>query len=445
MGKRFQAVKGMRDFPPGSLEIRENIIRTIEDIFKKYGYYKWDGPALEYWETLIRKSGPEVEKEIYVFKDKGGRKVGLRFELTASLARIIASNPNLKLPIKAYSVGKVWRYENPQRGRYREFLQMDADIFGSLSILCEVELLLMATNILNTLGFKDFYILLNNREILESVVKQAGISEQKKLNVFRALDKLSRVGYEGVRNEFIERGLAESEFERFMELIITENNINNFEKIENMKRLLKDDKKAVVGLDKLKKIVEYYSECSDAENIKIDFSLVRGLDYYTGPVFEIKIKNKEEYGSIVGGGRYDELVKLFGGKPTPAVGLSFGIERIIDIIENDNNLRAMHETKPPMVYVISLGEKYVKYALKLSEILRREGIQADFDLMGRNYRKQLQYANEMQYSFVLFVGENEIKSNKYTLKDMSTGIQEKLPISEVIEKLKLKLKEVNHL
>lgn len=434
MKKKFQAVKGTRDFLPGTLDIRENVIRTIEKIFKIYGYRKWDGPALEYWDTLIRKSGSEVEKEIYVFEDKGGRKLGLRFELTASLARMIA-NSLLKMPIKAYSVGKVWRYENPQRGRYREFLQMDADIFGSSSVLCEIELLTMATNVFEELGFNNFYILLNNRKILEAQVECSGIPQNKKFEVFRALDKLNKIGYNGVKEEFIKRGLSELDFEKFMSYITFKKD-KNLEKIKTMKKLLKNNPKGLEGLNELNKIIKYSEITGISGKIQIDFSLARGLDYYTGPIYEIKIRGKEKYGSIAGGGRYDELVALYGGRLTPAVGISFGIERIIDIIEKNEELKKRYQETPCVVYIVNFGKEYINHVLKIAECLRKEKIPTDFDLLNRNYLKQLQYAAENEVPFVLFIGDEEIKTELYTIKNMKTGVQEKLTLDQIIKKLK---------
>jgi len=385
-------------------------------------------------ETLTRKSGEEVMNEIYIFRDKSKRKLGLRFELTASIARMIANNPTLKQPIKGYSVGKVWRYENPQQGRYREFLQMDADIFGSGSMLCEVELLNMAKEILESIGFTDFYIQLNNRKILEALVRCAGIPEGKKLDVFRALDKLNKIGFEGVKQEFLNRGLSYEDYENFMDYILTKG--TNYQKIDEMKNLLKKDKLGIEGINELSYILEFAKDVSLDQRIIIDYTLVRGLDYYTGPIYEIKIKKGEQVGSISGGGRYDQLIELFGGKPTPAVGISFGIERIIDLIENDTILSKRYKGNPPLVFVIYMGPELINQAFKIVETIRKERVSADMDLMGRSFKKQIQYANKKGYPYVLFVGENEIRNNIYRLKNMKTGEQIDIKIEELVNKLK---------
>lgn len=435
MKEKFDAPKGTKDFLPGYMEVRSSIISKIEKIFRRYGFYEWDGPAFEYLNTLTRKSGEEVKDEIYVFKDKGGRELGLRFELTASIARMIANNPHLKKPVKGYSIGKVWRYENPQKGRYREFLQMDADIFGSGSMFCEVELLNMGKQILEEIGFKDkeYYIRLNNRKVLEAQVRCSGVCEEKKMDIFRALDKMDKIGYEGVKKEFLNKGLSVEDFEGFMSYIISDG--SNREKIEEMCNLLKGDEKGMEGLNELSHILKITDEIG-LSDILVDYTLARGLDYYTGPIYEIKIKKGEEVGSIAGGGRYDQLVELFGGNPTPAVGISFGIERIIDIIEKDRFLSKVFKIKAPIVFVVYIEAEFFNHAFKIVENIRKEGISADIDLTMRPFKKQLKYANERGYPYVLFVGEEEIRTKRYGLKDMESGEQVSLKFEEVIEKLK---------
>lgn len=434
MSERLTGPKGTRDFLPGFMEVRKTIVEIIETIFKIYGFYEWDGPAFEYLQTLTRKSGQEVANEIYVFKDKSGRELGLRFELTASIARMIANNPSLKKPIKGYSIGKVWRYENPQQGRYREFLQMDADIFGSGSMFCEVELLGMAKNILNRIGFNEYRIHLNNRKVLESQVRCAGISEGKKLDVFRALDKLNKIGYKGVNQEFVNRGLSGEDYENFMGYMITDG--TNNQKIKNMNDLLKRDEKGIEGLSEISEILKYAKEISLDKEIVVDYTLVRGLDYYTGPIYEIRIAEGEEVGSISGGGRYDQLIEVFGGRPTPAVGISFGIERIMDLIEKTPHLSKEYQDKPPTLFVVCVSPGLVKDAFKITENIRREGISVDIDLTVRSLSKQLQYANERGYPYVLFFGEEEAKNKRYGLKNMESGEQKSLELDDIIMRLK---------
>jgi histidyl-tRNA synthetase len=309
---------------------------------------------------------------------------------------------------------------------------MDADIFGSASILCEVELLDMAKSVLENIGFTDFYIHLNNRKILDAQVRCAGISEKKKTDVFRALDKLSKIGYEGVRQEFLNRGLSDSEFEKFMSYIIE--NGTNSQKLDEMRNLLENDVAGVAGVAELFHVLELAKNVSLDEKIIVDYTLVRGLDYYTGPIFEIKIKG-QEIGSVVGGGRYDQLIELFGGGATPAVGISFGIERIIDLIEKNATLLEKYQGNPPLVYILFVGQKALNKALNILQTLRRSGVPADIDLMGRSFDKQMRYANGKGYPYLLIVGEREIERDMYGLKDMKTGKQLDLTVDAVIREV----------
>lgn len=430
----YTGPKGTRDFLPGEMEIRVNVITKIQEVFKKYGFYMWDGPAFEHLETFTRKSGETVSDEVYVFKDKGGRDLALRFELTTSLARLIASNPKLLFPIKAYSYGKVWRYENPQKGRYREFLQMDADIFGSSHMVCELELLNMANEILQSIGFDNYYMNINNRKILEGLIRLAEISDDWKNDVLRSFDKLLKIGLEGVKDELRTKGLSGATFDNFMKNIITEG--SNEEKIKHMKNVLKDDPKGLEGVNELEFIVNLSNKSDLGKKIQIDYTLVRGLDYYTGPIFEIKIKDSETFGSISGGGRYDKLVGTYGSQDVPAVGLSFGIERIIDIISNNPNLAEKFEKKPPKIMVVLIKDNLLEHALDLLHKIRDANISADIDVSMRPLKRQMEYANKMGYPYIIVVGAKEVESKQFNLKNMKTGEETPLSIEQIIYKLK---------
>lgn len=433
MAIKFSAPKGTRDFPPGTLGIRNKIIHEIESIFHLYGYEMWDGPAFEYLETLTAKSGEEIQKEIYTFQDKAGRDLGLRFELTTTLARLVASNPDLKKPVKGYSYGKVWRYENTQQGRYREFLQMDADIFGSESTVCEAELLDMAQNVLHRLGFHQYYVKLNSRKVLNSIVRCCKIADDQKQNVFRAVDKLDKIGAKGVLEEFIHRGLTEDEFNRVMGFIQMQG--TNEEKIAKMRQLFAEDEDGLKGLQELEEIVSYFKDSPLSERIQLDYTLIRGFDYYTGPIYEIRIVNGEQVGSISGGGRYDRLIEIFGGAPTPAVGISFGIERLIDLISKDPVLSAKYKSDKPSVFVLYMDAQLISKAYSITNQFRQAGISADLDLTIRSFRKQMQYADKKEYTYVVMVGENELTSGEFVLKNMKTGEQETLRLEDMIRKL----------
>ncbi len=428
--KELNGPKGTRDFLPGEMEVRKKVIRIIEETFEKANFKKWEGPAIEHLEILTKKSGPEIEKEIYSFEDKGGRKLGLRFELTCQLARIIAAHPELKKPVKAYSFGKVWRYENPQQGRYREFMQMDIDIFGSESMMCEVELLSIASSALTKLGLKDFTIFLNNRKILQGSLEEIGIQKEDIPAVIRILDKLNKIGETGVKKEFAENGFSEDIFEKIKSILPIDEQ-DNLKKLELLEKTAKNNL-VLEGVNELKEILDLSKELEFYNKIIVDLTLARGLDYYTGPIFEIKLNNFKEMGSINGGGRYDSLIELFSGQRTPAVGISFGIERIIDIINNSEELKKNIVGKEQKVLVCYFNESQIKDCLKVVNVLRKRGITTDIDLMKRSLKKQLKLANDQGFSKVVFLEEN----GKVSIKDLSSGEQVSLDLDEAIKSLK---------
>jgi histidyl-tRNA synthetase len=424
---KLQTPKGTRDFLPKDMLLRRKVTDILASIYRIFGFQEWDGPAFEYLETLSRKGGELVANEIYSFEDKSKRKLGLRFELTTSIARIIANNPNIKKPLKVFNIGKVWRYERPQTGRFREFLQSDTDIFGSSSMTCEIDLFLMSVAALKRIDLGEYVILLNNRKILEAQLRIAGVSLDQQVDALRALDKLSKIGKDGVRDEFEKRGINQEKFNKVIAFIDLDG--DNIQRLRKTKELLKTDNVGIEGVEELEKILELSKSVGLSDSIVIDLSLVRGLDYYTGPIFEIRSKERPEVGSFAGGGRYDNLIQLFGGQPTPAVGISFGVERLIEIVSSDKKLeKSFSEVK---VFVGNVSPETLAIAMKVAQQLREAGISAEFDLFGRNLSKQLAHvnANQIPYCFVIF-SEKEQK-----LKEMTTGKEEILSVDEVIKKI----------
>src|SRR5579859_4894566 len=322
---KFETPKGTRDFLPDEMRARQLVFERLRRFFELYGFDELDTPAFEYLEVLTLKSGPGAENEIYSFEDKGGRKLGLRFDLTSSTGRVVASHPELPRPLYRYQIGKVWRYDRPQAGRYREFYQADADILGSYSTDCEVDLLLMATEVLRGFDLPEYQLVVNNRKILEAQVRVSGIPPEKKPDALRALDKLHKIGKDGVRDEFVKSGLTTSEFERFFATIVVETLAQAEEKVDA-------DEAGRAGVAELRELFAKAERLGFADRLAFDWTLVRGLDYYTGPIFEARAKTESGFGSFGGGGRYDDLVALYGGQPQGAVGISFGVERLIGLI-----------------------------------------------------------------------------------------------------------------
>jgi histidyl-tRNA synthetase len=407
---KFGRPRGTRDFLPPEMRVRRSILDKVRQVFELHGFEEMDTPAMELWEVLSTKGGDEVERQIYKFQDKGERWLGLRFDLTVPLARVVAGTPDLAKPFKRYNISKVWRYEEPQSGRFREFLQADIDIVGSSRMEADMECVSTAVGTLRKLGLEDFEVKMNNRKLLEGMVESLGIKEQFKNNVFRALDKLEKVGEGGVVKDLTEIGLDEETAEK----IIGFTRLKGEEAIEYANRQFGSSKMTLAGVAELRRLAEL-SDSFGLSNLYIDFSLVRGLDYYTGPVFEVKAGGVQ-VGSVAGGGRYDCLIEKFGGPPTPATGMSLGIERLYEVLFE----KVRNEIKSTRieVFVANVNEGVALDAIRLSRELLRRGVAAEPDLMGRKLGRQLEYANNKGIPYVLVVGPNELKTEKFKLKDM---------------------------
>ncbi|MEM5812333.1 MAG: histidine--tRNA ligase [Candidatus Aenigmatarchaeota archaeon] len=428
----MQPPKGTRDFLPEQMRRRQQVVDTARKVFERFGFEPMDTPAIESWELLSRKGGggEDIKKEIYYFKDKGDREIGLRFDLTAPMARVIASNPQLPKPFKRYQIGPVWRYDNPQAGRYREFWQADADIIGSEKMDCEAECLAVAVTIIEALGFRDFAIRLNNRKVLNGIMEMFDIPKETREEVFRSLDKIEKIGTRSVTNELRKAGLNETKIRKLMEIVKERGSPSTVLKTESRK--FGNYSLVSEGISELEQIVEKCRSYGIERKIIIDLSLVRGLDYYTGPIFEISVRTKKEIGSIAGGGRYDNLVETYGGRWTPAVGISLGVERICEIMDSEGMM--VPETRTN-VFVAIADERFRDKAVEIAQSLRAGGINTNIDLTGRPLKKQLDYADSLKIPYVIFVGEREIKSGKFVLRDMNKRKQGEFTLEKIIKML----------
>ncbi|MCX6777718.1 MAG: histidine--tRNA ligase [Candidatus Micrarchaeota archaeon] len=404
--------RGMRDFPPAEMARRKEVVAKVESVFASFGYAPFDTPALESIELLRAKCGSDVEKQIF---ETG--KLGLRFDLTVPLARFVASNPSLPKPFKRYAIGPVWRREEPQKGRFREFLQADIDIAGGARVECDAELLACSDAALRGLGFREFEILVNNRKVLDEIAGKIGIENVSQ--VFRSVDKLQKIGEEGVIGEMMGKGIEEKKAKNLLEAISFEG------KNEKILEMLEKNY-ACEGVEELKRLLELCGAYGMG-NVKIKLSLARGLDYYTGPVFEIYAGGG--VGSIGGGGRYDRMIDELGGVPTPMTGISLGIERIMELIGGEK------AEARPSVFVACVKSEFYPYAISVARELRNSGVTTQTDLMGRNLRKQFEYANSLGISFVAVVGEKEKKGGKLNLRDMASGKESLVSVAEAVKKI----------
>lgn len=408
--------KGMRDFLPEEMIARNEVFQKLESVYRSYGYLPLETPAMEYMDTLRAKAGGEVEGEIFTLE---GRELALRFDLTVPLARVAATNSFPK-PFKRYCISRVWRKEEPQRGRFREFWQSDIDIIGSKSPRCEAELLAVARSVMLAFGFPKPKIFINNRKILDALAEKLGVVG-KKAEMFRLLDKWDKIGEEAVVTE-LRKVIGSKETEELFKSIKV--------KGDNESRLKAAEKLSKEGADELRSIVAL----CDFE-VEVDLSLVRGLGYYTGPVFEIKLA--ENMGTIAGGGRYDNLLSVYG-QSDFAAGISIGVERLVTLMAERQDGAGGKQKTYTKVFIASVKPEFFGYADEVANRLRAAGVSTETDLNERNLRKQMDYANSLSIPYLIVVGEKEQKAKMVTLKDMKTGKEECVPVNKAIETLQVR-------
>jgi len=405
---KSQTLKGFRDFLPGDARKRDYVINTLKKVFSSYGFEPLETPALEYIETLLGKYGEEADKLIYRFQDRGEREVGLRYDLTVPLARVIASNPNIPLPFKRYQIQTVWRADKPQSGRFREFTQCDADIVGSKSLLADAEVIQMSAITLEKLGFKKYKISINDRWVLFKNLSQfAQLENKDKLSICRTLDKIKKIG----KNE-----------------VIKELKAKGFKQVEEIIKLIsKSQKSKDLGL-----IFTYLKKSGlDEKQLVFDPFLTRGLDYYTNMIFEIDIENYQG-GSIAGGGRYDTLIGFSAEKYLPAVGFSFGIDRLIEAMEKQGLFKKI-SLSSSQILVTVFSQEYLEKSIELSKILRQKNLSVEVYLNEDKLDKQIKYADKKGTQYVIILGPDEVKKKTVTIKDLTTGRQTTIALNKINE------------
>lgn len=408
---------------------RNWVMDQIRAVFQIYGYGPMSTPAFESWDLLKKKSGEDAVNQIYYFKDKSDRELGLRFEWTASLARVVATHRELPKPFKRYAIGPVWRYERPSDMRWREFWQADVDVVGVADPIADTEVLAVAVDSLRAIGFKGFKIRLNDRRLLEALVEISGLPKERYIEAFRAIDKRGKIGDKGVLEELDKISDSKESSQKLLDLTSIKGAPS--EVISKARELVEGIKKGLDACEALSSIVEYAEGYGITGDIVVDLGLARGLDYYTGPVFEVYAEGFENEGSIAGGGRYDELIEIFGGEPTPMTGVSLGLDRLVALLVRTGVFEGLNLA--PRVYVVSASESVRPKAIEVTQQLRRAGVSTDMDLLSRGMRKQLDNANTKGVSKVVIVGERELAEGCVAVRDMSTAEQKKVKIEELLE------------
>lgn len=419
---RPQTLKGFRDFLPQEARKRQFVINALKKVFESYGFEPLETPALEYEEILLGKYGDEGDKLMYRFEDNGKRRVALRYDQTVPLARVVAQYAQeLPMPFKRYQIQNVWRAENTQKGRYREFLQCDIDTVGTTSPLADAEIIEIASTALKTLGFKNFKIYVGDRKLLFEKIKAAGVKDDLSLRVIREIDKIDKIGWQALEKNLILLGLSKDIAAKLdAQLSITQ----YFEQAPYLNTIIESAKK--LGVDSNSIIQRLY--------------LARGLDYYTGTIFEIGIEGYSA-GSVCGGGRYDNLIGLFAGKPIPAVGCSFGFDRLMEAMEELNLFPTNLQTTQVLVTIFPASpqggsEDLKQKSIGISTALSSAGVSAELYLdENAKMEKQLKYADQKGIPFVIIIGPDEAKNNTVTLRNMKTREQEIILQKDLASKL----------
>lgn len=424
-------LKGFRDFLPEKQIPRQKMIETIKASYETFGFEPLETPVLEYAETLVGKYGDEGDKLMYRFKDNGDRDVAMRYDLTIPLARVVAMNGELKKPFKRYQISPVWRADNTQKGRFREFYQCDADIVGSTSTLADAEILALSATTLKKLGVNDFIIRVNSREIISDFYKSIGLSPAQQTSAIRAVDKVDKVGKEGVREELMNAGIDANAIERIVSFADTSVDfVNNSRDVATLIEAFPMLQKA---LSELIVILDSASKLSPDTRFIIDFSIARGLDYYTGIIFETNLTSISGFGAICAGGRYDNLVGIFSNKKVPAVGMSIGLDRLYSALEE---LKLITEVKTTArVLVVNFEESLVNEYLALVSKLREANINTMLYFETADLKKQLSYASDKGIKYALIYGANEAKENIVVIKNLEQGTQEKVEFAKVVASL----------
>jgi len=445
--------KGTRDFSPEIMVKRNYIFDTIRSVYARYGYMPLETPAMETLQTLLGKYGEEGDKLLFKVLNSGDfmQKIpqevlqeknsialstqlsekGLRYDLTVPLARYVVQYRNeITFPFKRYQIQPVWRADRPQKGRYREFYQCDADVVGSDSLLNEVELIQIIGEVFGRLNI-PVTVKLNNRKILSGIAEVIGQAE-KIIDITVAIDKLDKIGLENVNKELAEKGIPEDAIATLQPIILLEG--ENNAKLETLKQILKNSEIGMKGIEETERIFAYLEALKSEVNTELDLTLARGLNYYTGAIIEVKANNVS-MGSICGGGRYDNLTGIFGMPDTSGVGISFGADRIYDVMDEAGLFPDLRGVSTQLLF-INFGEKEEAFCLPLLSKAREAGINSEIYPSSAKMKKQMTYANNQQIPFVILAGEDEINSNKVTLKDMVSGEQSTVPFVDAVNIIK---------
>lgn len=453
MAKKPSIPKGTRDFSPSEVAKRNYIFTTIKEVFETYGFQPIETPSFENSETLLGKYGEEGDRLIFKILNSGDflskvkddalaskdslrvsskiSEKALRYDLTVPFARYVVQHQNdIEFPFKRYQMQPVWRADRPQKGRFREFYQCDADVVGSKGLWQEVEFVQLYDAVFTKLKLVDTTIKLNNRKILAGIAEIIGAGD-KLIDFTVALDKLDKIGAEGVANEMIEKGIPQNAIDKIKPLFNFKG--SNTEKLDELEQLLQSSKEGLKGVSDLRFVIENVEKLGlQSAKMIIDVTLARGLNYYTGAIYEVSAPETVNIGSIGGGGRYDDLTGIFGLKDMSGIGISFGLDRIYLVLEELNLFEEVKLPKPTLLFV-NYGDKEAAYCMEALVQLRKNNVKSELYPDSAKMKKQMNYANKRDIPFVVIAGSSEMENNTFTLKNMKTGEQKSLSLHELLK------------
>jgi histidyl-tRNA synthetase len=421
-----QTLRGFRDFLPDQMMAREQLIETARGVYRSYGFAPIDTPALEYAEVLLGKGGEESDKQVFRFTDQGDRDVAMRFDLTVPLARFAAAHAQeLGTPFRRYHIGPVWRGERPARGRYREFMQCDFDTIGTSSNTADIETLFVINDLMEQIGIERFTIRVNNRKVLNGLLQKIDVQDHA-VGILRCLDKLDKVGRDAVAKEMTDRvGITEQQADQILQMAQLKGTAE--EVLRQLDSLLAGNATGEEGLSHLRDLFAAVGVCGlPADRVSLDIAIARGLDYYTGTIYETLLNDLPEIGSVCSGGRYDNLADLFTAQKLPGVGASLGLDRMLAALEELGHVRK--STTPVAVLVTAMDGAHSTDYLRAGRMLRQAGIGAEVypDLKGLG--KQLKYADRRGFLFALIAGADEFAAGQWQIRNLADGSQ--LAVSE---------------
>ena len=423
-----QLLKGFRDYPPREMVARGRMIELIEQVFRDFGYGPLSTPALEYAAVLMGKYGEEGDKLLYRFQDNGARDVALRYDLTVPLARFLACNTDLPMPFRRYALAPVWRAERPQKGRFREFMQCDADLVGADSAAADAEIIMVGAQLMQRLGLTDYRIRLNHRGVLDAVMEKAAIPEPLRLGVIRVLDKFHKVTLADLNAELATLGLDATQIESLNRFLAIDG--DNAARLAGLRAFCGDLPVGAAALARLTSIFELIGGPELGLAVLLDPTIARGLDYYTGVIYETFLEEATGYGSVMSGGRYDHLLGATGGRDLPAIGISLGLDRLYAAMLDRGQIQLPKGLSAVLVahFDETAPTGYALAAHLRAALPPRSGV--EFHPLSARLKKQLAYADEQGIAILVIPGPDEVAEGKVTLRNMKTGDQATLPLAD---------------